>query len=99
MPNQYRQGTVQVTLRMPETLKAEIERQAEAEDTSVSQFIRRAVDASLAARLRVVNPLRRSPRRRPRDRTALLALAAVARQRVRRQEVVRRTGPRTFELQ
>ncbi len=52
MPNQYRKGTVEITLRVPESLRDEIKRQAEARATSVNRFIRDAVDESLATRLR-----------------------------------------------
>jgi len=100
MPNQYRKGTVEITLRVPESLRDEIKRQAEARATSVNRFIRDAVDESLAARLRqrVQNPLKGSPRRRPRDPAALFALAYSTRQRVLRQEFLRRRGPRRWEL-
>jgi hypothetical protein len=101
MPNQYRKGTVAITLRMPESMKNELRREADAESTSVNRFIWRAVDQSLAAkrlRERVLNPLRGSARRRPRDPDALLALAFITRRRVLQQKTVRRTGPRTWEL-
>ncbi len=101
MPNQYRKGTVEITLRIPETMKDQVRREAEAEETSVNRFIAEAIDQSLAAkrmRARVLNPLRHSPRRRPRDPDALLALAFATRQRVLQHKSLRRTGPRTWEL-
>lgn len=85
MPNQYRKGTAEITLRIPEALKDEIKRQAESSEMSVNRFIRDVLDQSLrsaALRQRVLNPLRGSPRRRPRDPAALFALAWNTRQRV-----------------
>ena len=101
MPNQYRKGTGEITLRVPESLRDEIKRQAEARRTSVNRFIRGAVDESLATarmRQRVQTPLKGSPRRRPRDPAALFALAYSTRQRVLRQEFLRRCGARRWEL-
>lgn len=103
MPNRYRPGTVAITSRMPSELRARINQLAAARKTSVNRFIRdRLVEQTemdvAAMRQRVLNPLRGSPRRRPRDPGALLALAWNTRQQVLRGGRFQQTGPRSWRL-
>ena len=103
MPNRYRPGTVTITLRIPAELRARIRQQAAARRTSVNRFIRERLAEQaemelLALRQRVLNPLRGSPRRRPRDPDALFALAWSTRQQVLRDGRFLQTGPRSWKL-
>lgn len=51
-----------------------------------------------ALRMRALNPLRHSPRRKPRDPDAFLALARVTVRLVRDDRRFERTGPRAWRL-
>ena len=103
MPNRYRSGTVTITLRIPAELRAKIREQAAARKTSVNRFIRDRLEEQtemdmVAMRQRVLNPLRGSPKSRPRDPGALFALAWNTRQQVRRDGRFLQTGPRSWQL-
>ena len=103
MSNRYRPGTVTITLCIPAELRARIRQQAAARRTSVNRFIRERLDEQaemelLALRQRVLNPLRGSPRRRPRDPDDLLALAWSTRQQVLRDGRFLQPAPRSWKL-
>ena len=102
MPNRYRAGTAVITLRIPVDLKEKLKRQAASRGTSVNRLIRDRLEgeteATAGLRQRLANPLRGSPKRRPRDLAALLALAFATRQRVLRDTRFQQTGPRSWKL-
>lgn len=97
MPNQYRKGTVEITLRVPQTLKARLAERAAAQQTSVNRLIREALEQDPDQPS--PSPARRLPRRKPRDPSALLALAWYTRQRVLKDPRFRAIGPRQWKLQ
>ena len=103
MPNRYRSGTVTITLRIPAELRARVRLQAAARATSVNRYIRDRLEEQTemnvaAMRQRVLNALRGSPRRRPRDPGALVALAWNTRQQVLGDQRFLQTGPRAWKI-
>ena len=100
MPNQYRKGTVEVTVRIPEALKEQIRLKAKSRNTSVNRFIRELLEQESVpvGTGRALNPLRGSPRHRPRDSAALLALVWNTRQHVLKDSRFRVIGPGKWKL-
>lgn len=93
MPNQYRPGTITITLRIPSELRARIRVLAAARKTSVNRFIRdrleeQAATEALAMRQRVLNPLRGSPRRRPRVSLPAMSALTVSQGQCREQRAI-----------
>ncbi len=103
LPSSTHPGTVTITLRIPRDLKEQLKWQAESRGVSLSRLIRDRLEehtqvANAALHQRLANPLRGSPRRRPRDSAALLALAWTTRQKVLRDTRFVQTGPRSWKL-